>query len=147
MSEHVWTCLIKYLILSNHVWSTVGRNSTNFDKSVWSCLILSDQVFDHFWSCLIISDHVWSFLIMSIISDHVWSFLIMSDHFWSCLIMFDQLSAEILASLIKGFPRTRTRTTRTRLNRSVLTRVDGQLICFKLTTSLKRWIQQDQSKW
>jgi hypothetical protein len=27
--------------------------------------------------------------------------------------MFDQLSAEILASLIKGFPRTRTRTTTT----------------------------------
>jgi hypothetical protein len=34
----------------------------------------------------------------------------------------------------------------TRLNRSVLTRVDGQLICLKLTTSLKRWIQPDKSK-
>jgi hypothetical protein len=35
---------------------------------------------------------------------------------------------------------------KTRLNRSVLTRVDGQLICLKLTTSLKRWIQPDKSK-
>jgi hypothetical protein len=42
-----------------------------------------------------------------IVSDQV------SDHFWSCLIMFDQLSAEILASLIKGFPTTRTTTTTT----------------------------------
>jgi hypothetical protein len=101
MSEHVWTCLLKYLILSNYVWSTVGQNCTNFDKSVWSCLILFDRV----WSCLI------KFLIMSDhVSDHVWSCLIMSDHVWSTVA-----SAEILESLIKGFPRTRTtRTTRTR---------------------------------
>jgi hypothetical protein len=33
--------------------------------------------------------------------------------------MFDQLSAEILASLIKGFPRTRTRTTTTTTKQNV----------------------------
>jgi hypothetical protein len=72
--------------LSNHVWSTVGRKY----YQVWL-------------KCLIMSDRVWT------------SFLIMSDHVWSCLIMFDQLSAEILASLIKGFPTT-TRTTTTKQN-------------------------------
>jgi hypothetical protein len=42
----------------------------------------------------------------------------MSDHTWApdCLIMFDQLSAEIRASLIKGFPTTRTRTQTTKQN-------------------------------
>jgi hypothetical protein len=83
----VWTCLNmsdKYLIMSNHVWSTIGRHTTKFDQIVWSCLIMSN----HVWSCLIMSDRV----------------------FWSCLIMFDQLSAEIRASLIKGFPRTTTTT-------------------------------------
>jgi hypothetical protein len=51
------------------------------------------------------------------VSNPVWSCLIqVSDHVWSCLIIFDQLSAEILASLIKGFPTTRTTTTTTKQN-------------------------------
>jgi hypothetical protein len=67
--NRVWTCLNMSDKISDHVWSTVGRNTTK----------------------LIVSDRVWS-------------------SFRSCLIMFDQLSADILASLIKSFPRT-TRTT------------------------------------
>jgi hypothetical protein len=30
-SDPVWTCLIEFLIMSYHVWSTVGRNTSNFD--------------------------------------------------------------------------------------------------------------------
>jgi hypothetical protein len=65
MSEHVWTCLDKYLIMSNHVWSTIGQHTTKFDQIVWSCLIMSN----HVWSCLIVSGRVrssfWSCLIIS----------------------------------------------------------------------------------
>jgi hypothetical protein len=56
--------------------------------------------------------------------------------------MFDQLSAEILASLIKGFPTTTTTTTtRTRTTTTTKQNVDPAVhfVYSRVKTSLLRW--------
>jgi hypothetical protein len=67
--------------------------------------------------------------------------------------MFDQLSAEILASLIKGFPRTtRTTTTTTRTTTTTKQNVDPavHLITFPILEGpdavAPTWFKQDSSK-